>query len=137
MKHRQHNPDNAPPSPTKGELEARISDLVVRFEREYMGRGPEESRTYLIDDMVFIRLKKVLTPAEHHLAKTKEGSRLVKQTRLHLLESGKTFLEKIVRETLGRKVISMHTDISTKTGDRVIILTTDSPVVGMQFDSRE
>ncbi|KAF0124285.1 MAG: hypothetical protein FD189_2502 [Elusimicrobia bacterium] len=136
MKHRQHKQENVPASPTKGELEARISDLVVRFEREYMGRGPEEIRTYLIDDMVFIRLKKVLTPAEHHLSKIKEGSRLVKQTRLHLLESGKTFLEKIVRETLGRKVISMHTDISTKTGDRVIILTTDSPVVGVQFDSR-
>ncbi len=113
---------------SKGELEAAISDLIVKFEREYMGRGAEESRTYLLDDMVLVRLKKVLTPAEHHLAKTLEGSRLVKQTRMHLLESGRPLLEKIVRDALDREVVSMHTDISTRTGDRVIILILDKPV---------
>jgi uncharacterized protein YbcI len=93
MKRKTNHGEAAGPGPSKGELEARISDLVVKFEREYMGRGPEESRAYLLDDMVLIRLKKVLTPAEHHLANTVEGSRLVKQARMHLLESGRSFLE--------------------------------------------
>ena len=48
---------------TKGQTEALISDAIIKFEKEYMGRGPTETKTYIIKDMVFIRLKGVLTPA--------------------------------------------------------------------------
>ena len=34
---------------TKGQIEAEISEAVIKFEREYMGRGPEETRSYLLD----------------------------------------------------------------------------------------
>jgi uncharacterized protein YbcI len=52
---------------TQGEIESAISDGMSRFEQEYMGRGPKEIRAYLIDDLVVIRLKGVLTAAEQHL----------------------------------------------------------------------
>jgi len=49
---------------TKGQLEAEISNAIIRFEKEFMGRGPDETRTFIIEDMVLILLKGVLTAAE-------------------------------------------------------------------------
>ena len=111
---------------TRGQLEAAVSDAVVRFEREYMGRGPVEARTYLVDDMVIVRLQGVLTPAERQLAKSDDpqrGRRLIKEVRSELLEGARSLLEAVVKEITGAAVVSMHTDISTRVGERVIIFT--------------
>ncbi len=113
---------------TKGELEAEISEAIIKFEKEYMGRGPDETKTYIIDDMILVRLKGVLTPAEKQLAKTEDeskGRNLIKQVRVELLENGRMLLETIIRDSTGKKVKSLHTDISTITGERVIIFTLD------------
>lgn len=111
---------------TKGQIEAEISEALIKFEKEYMGRGPEETKTYIIDDMVLVRLKQVLTPAEKQLAKTSNGDKgraLIKQVRTELLEKARPFLENIVTKTTGKKVKTLHTDISTVTGNRIIIFT--------------
>jgi len=116
---------------TKGQLEAEISEAIIKFEKEYMGRGPDETKTYIIDDMVLVRLRGVLTPAEKQLAKTDEETRgraLIKQVRVELLEKGRMLLETIIRDIAGRRVTSLHTDISTVTGERVIIFVLDGPV---------
>jgi len=113
---------------TRGQIEAEISEAIITFEKEYMGRGPDETKTYLLDDMVVVRLQRVLTPAEKQLAKTDEsekGRELVKQVRRELLERARPLLEKAVSHITGRKVISLHTDISTVTGERIIIFTLD------------
>jgi len=111
---------------TKGQIEASISEAIIKFEREHMGRGPKETRTYIIQDMLFIRLKGVLTPAEQQLAKDTEGKLLVKQARYKLVETSRGLLERIVSDITGEQVISLHTDISTKTGERIIIFTLES-----------
>lgn len=109
---------------TKGMLEAEISEAVIKFEKEYMGRGPLETKTYIIGDMVLVRLKRVLTQAEHQLATPGEansGRDLIKQVRIKLLEKGRPLLEAVVESITGCKVISLHTDISTITGERIIL----------------
>ncbi|MBD3425601.1 MAG: DUF2294 family protein [Candidatus Omnitrophica bacterium] len=108
---------------TKGQIEAEISEAIIKFEIDHMGRGPKEAKTYLMDDMVFIRLKGVLTPAEEQLAKTAEGADLIKKTRVQLLEGARVLLEKIIMDITGFQIKSLHSDISTKTGERVIVLT--------------
>lgn len=116
------------PTKTKGELEAEISQAVIRFEKEYMGRGPLETRTFLVDDLVLVRLKGVLTAAEHKLAGAGDPDRgrdLIKQVRQQLIESGGPLLHAAVKDILGVGVRSMHTDISTRTGERVIVFTLD------------
>jgi len=90
-----------------------------------MGRGPIESKTYIIKDMVFIRLKGVLTPAEEQLAKTVEGAELIKKLRVQLLEGARILLNNIISDITACNVISLHSDISTKTGERVIVFTLD------------
>jgi len=109
---------------TKGQIEAEISEAIINFEREYMGRGPEETKTYIFDDLVLVRLSGVLTPAEKKLAeadKDGKGRTLIKQVRMELLEKGRILLEAIVRDITGQQVTGLHTDISTTTGERIII----------------
>jgi uncharacterized protein YbcI len=115
---------------TKGQVEAEISQAFVKFEREYMGRGPANAKTHLIRDMVIVRLKGILTPAEHQLVKA-EGVELLKQVRTKLLETGRRQLEKAVQEITGTSVISMHSDLSTKTGERIIVF-----VLGENIEER-
>jgi len=113
---------------TKGQVEAEISEALIKFEKEYMGRGPLETKTYIIDDMVVVRLKGVLTKAEHQLTQTgsNESRDLIKKMRIALLEKGRPLLEAVVESILSRKVTSLHTDISTHTGERIIIFVLDS-----------
>lgn len=107
-------------------MEADISEAVIKFEKEFMGRGPLETKTYIIDDMVLVRLKNVLTQAELKLAEMhehKDGRELVKRIRIALLEQGRPLLEEAVEKILGINVKSLHTDISTVTGERIILFT--------------
>ena len=108
---------------TKGEIEAQISEAIIRFEKEYMGRGPKETKTLILNDLIFVRLKGVLTPTEEQLAKTVEGADLIKKTRVQLLEGARVLLESIISEITSCQIKSLHSDISTKTGERVIIFT--------------
>jgi len=119
---------------TKGQIEADISEALIKFEKEYMGRGPDETKTYFLDDIIVVRLQRVLTPAEKQLAKANESTKgrvLVKQVRTELLEKARPLLEKAISDITGRRVISLHTDISTVTGERIIVFTLeDSPLDG-------
>jgi len=113
---------------TKGQLEAEISEAIIKFEKEYMGRGPEETKTYIIDDMILVRLRGVLTPAERSLAKIDNGDHgraLIKQVRIELLEKAREMLEALIKNLTGCKIRSLHTDISTVTGERVVIFALD------------
>ena len=124
---------------TKGQIEAEISEAIVKFEKEYMGRGPTETKTHIIDDMVLVRLKGIMTQAEYQLAGTEDspGSReLIKQVRRELLEKGRPLLEAVIGDLTGRKTVSLHTDISTFTGERVIIFTLDAAVQFGDQDNR-
>lgn len=118
---------------TKGQVEAEISEALIKFEKEYMGRGPDETKTYIVDDLIVIRLQRVLTPAEQQLAKSDgdvKGRSLIKQVRRELLEKARPLLEAMVRDITGRKINSLHTDISTVSGERIIIFTLDTAIFG-------
>ena len=110
---------------TKGEIEAEISEAMVKFEIEYMGRGPKEARTHIVEDMVLVRLKGVLTPAEQRLTKSADGVELIKKVRSTLIESAKPILSQVMGNITGAKVLSLYTDISTVVGERVIVFTLD------------
>ncbi len=111
---------------TKGEIEAAISDGIRQFEQEYMGRGPKDVHCYLIRDLVVVRLQGVLTAAEQHLVKAlpvEKGRDLLKQVRIHLIETARPRLEVLIQAITNVSVISLHHDISTVTGEEVILLT--------------
>ena len=117
---------------TQGEIESAISEGMSRFEQEFMGRGPKDVRVHLMDDMVVVRLKGVLTAAEQHLVKTlqpEKGRDLLKQVRTHLIETARPTMEAMVEGITGVKVVSLHHDISTSTGEEVVLFTlAESPM---------
>ena len=106
-----------------GEIEDDISKSMVQFEKEYMGRGPTDVKTHIFEDMIFVRLKGVLTRAEQQLTKGPDGIELIKKVRASLLETAQPLLYEVVKGITGLNVITLHTDISTKSGERVIIFT--------------
>ena len=110
---------------SRGESEAEFSKAIIKFEKEYLGRGPLEARTFFINDMILIRLRGILSLAERKLAESQDGQALVKETRRRLFETSRPLLENIVREIVGCNLVSLHTDMSTKTGERVVVLTVD------------
>ncbi len=115
---------------TQGEIEAAICERIMRFEQEYMGRGPKDVRAHLIDDLLVVRRQGVLTAAEQHLVQTlpaEKGRDLLKQVRTGLLETGRPLLEAMIKDVTGTKIVSMHHDISTMTGEELLIFTLADP----------
>jgi len=110
---------------SKGQLEDQISKRFMQFEREFLGRGPINVKTDIIRDMILVRLEGVLTRAEIELAKDLDGILIVKSMRSKLLENGRQYLEKIISEVTDCHITSLHTDISTKSGERVILIKVD------------
>ena len=111
---------------TQGEIEAAICKGMSRFEQDYMGRGPKDIHAYLLGDLLVVRLQGVLTAAEQHLAKSlpaEKGRDLLKQVRTHLLETARPLMEAMVQDVTGIKVRSLHHDISTVTGEEVVLFT--------------
>ena len=111
---------------TRGEIEAAVCEGITRFEQDYMGRGPTHIRAHLLGDLLVVRLRGVLTAAEQQLAKSlspDKGRDLLKQVRTQLIETARPLLEAMVEEITGTQVLSLHHDISTMTGEEVVIFT--------------
>ncbi len=110
---------------SKGEVESAIRNAVIKFEQEFMGRGPEDVRAFIIKDIVLVRLKGVLTQAERQLAKTAEGIEMVRRLRQTLIAQGREKLGQQVDEITGAKTTGLFTDIDTQIGERIIVFTLD------------
>src|SRR5438034_926211 len=111
---------------TQGEIEAAICAGMTHFEQEYMGRGPKDIHAHLIGDLLVVRLLGVLTAAEQHLVQSlpaEKGRDLLKEVRTHLIETARPLMEAMVQEVAGTKVVSLHHDISTVTGEEVVLFT--------------
>ena len=111
----------------KGQLETEISRALTQWEKDFLGRGSVTVKTDILRDMVIVVLKGILTPAEYKLSETLEGLLSIKKIRTNLVEAGRDKLGEIITEQTGEEVISFHTDISTRNGERVMIfkLTSD------------
>jgi uncharacterized protein YbcI len=110
---------------TKGQLEAKISEIISRFEIEYMGRGPKTIKTYIINDMIVVRLTGFLSPSEQKLTDNPQGIDLIKKVRTSLFEGGRGCLETMIRDVIDVAIVSTHSDISTRTGEKIIVITVD------------
>jgi uncharacterized protein YbcI len=115
---------------TKGQIEAAVTETLTRFEREHLGRGPRHARSFIVRDMVLVRLAGILSPAEQQLSRETGGIQLLKQMRSRLIEDSYETLSALVEKATGARVVTMHTDISCRTGERVFVF-------GMEEDLEE
>ena len=110
---------------TRGMIEADLTKAMIQFEREQLGRGPVDVQTRILNDMILVRLHGIMTPAEKNLAENPNGRSLVKEMRRELFETSRDVLADLVEEIVGSRLISMHTDMSTNTGERIVVFVVD------------
>jgi uncharacterized protein YbcI len=110
---------------TKGQLEAKLGEIVSKFEIEYMGRGPKAIKTYIINDMIVVRLTGFLSPSEQKLTDNPQGIELFKKVRTSLFEGGRGYLETLIKEVIDVDIVSTHSDVSTRTGEKIVVITVD------------
>ena len=113
---------------TRGEIEAAVCQGMSRFQQDFMGRGPKDIHAHLIGDLVVVRLRGVLTNAEQHLVQSlpsEKGRDLLKQVRTQLIEQARPILVTMIQEATGANVVSLHQDISTASGEEIVIFTLD------------
>lgn len=128
---------------SQGEIEAALCEGVSRFQQESVGRGPKDIHCHLLGSLVVVRLQGVLTPAERRLLDPRgqaqgnghaaeatdgpaspeggDGRALVKLVRSQVVANGRGHLERIVEEAVGVRLVSVHHDISTVTGEEVLV----------------
>ena len=106
---------------TKGVIEAEISKVLTHWEKNYLGRGSVSVKSDILRDMIVVVLKGVLTPAEYSVCQEKEGLLSVKKMRITLVESGLEEIKEALSAITGLEVVSFYTDLSTITGERVMV----------------
>ena len=91
-----------------------------------MGRGPKDIHAHLIGDLVLVRLRGVLTNAEQHLVQTlspEKGRDLLMEVRSQLIEVARPALDAMIQGITGIKPRNLHHDISTLTGEEIVVFT--------------
>lgn len=111
---------------SKGETETSIRNAIIKFEQEFMGRGPTDVKAFILRDIVVVRLKGVLTPAERQLAKNSEGVDMVKRMRQNLIAQGREKLCSQIAAITGTEVTGLFTDIETQIGERMMVFTLET-----------
>lgn len=106
---------------TKGSIEAEISKTITQWEKDFLGRGSVSVKTDIVRDMIIVLLRGILSPAEYSVCETKDGMLSIKRTRSDLVESGVEDLKEIILNLTGEEVTSFYTDISTQTGERIMV----------------
>jgi uncharacterized protein YbcI len=110
---------------TRAEMEVAIRNAIIKFEQDFMGRGPTDVRAFIVRDLIVVRLKGVLTPAERQLAKTPDGVDMVKRIRQTLIAQGRDRLIEQVSDITGAKVSALFTDIDAQIGEKVFVFTVE------------
>jgi uncharacterized protein YbcI len=113
---------------------------MTRFEQEYMGRGPQDVQAHLINDLLIVRMKRVMTVAEQHLVETmppEKGRDLVKEVRTQMMEGARKQIDSMIQIITGVTVRSLHHDISTRTGEKVVIFSLSEEPPCREMSRRE
>mgnify|MGYP000869568093 CR=1 FL=1 len=113
-------------------MENAIRNAIIKFEQEFLGRGPDEVRALVARDLVVVRLKGVLTPAERQLAKTAEGIEMVKRLRQNLIAQGRDKLCEQIGEITGAKILGLFTDIDVQLGERNDAAAAEAEAAGLR-----
>ncbi|MBZ9606735.1 DUF2294 domain-containing protein [Clostridium estertheticum] len=113
---------------TKGQIEAKLSEAISKFEIEHMGRGPEKIRTIIFQDLILVRLKGFLSKSEKSLAQSKEGVDLIKRLNIALFENARENLEETIKSIIDVNIVSTYSDVSTKTGEKIIAIIVDQDI---------
>ncbi len=109
---------------TRGQIADKINQAVTKFEIDVMGRGPKEINTIINKDLIIVRMEGFFSVSEQKLARN-DGVEMVKRYRTMLFENEEERFRNIIENIINSKVVSVHSDVSTRTGEKIIVLTID------------
>lgn len=87
-----------------GDVRTEISNGLVALLKDYYGRGPERTKTYVSDDLVVCLLRGGFTRVEQTLLEGGHGEDVIRQ-RMVFQEVMRDRFEKVVEDATGRKVM--------------------------------
>jgi uncharacterized protein YbcI len=87
-----------------GDVRTEISDGLVALLKDYYGRGPDRTRTYLNDDLVVCLLRGGFTRVEQTLLEEGHGDDVIRQ-RMVFQQVMRERFEQVVERATGRRVI--------------------------------
>ena len=91
-------------------LLARISNEMVRAQKQFFGKGPTEAKSYMLDDLLLVVMRGGLTTAEKTMLEFGKPDQ-VRQFR-QLFENEMTDrLTEVVEQLTGRKVLNYQSQI--------------------------
>jgi uncharacterized protein YbcI len=93
-----------------GELQAAVSNAIVRIMRDFYGKGAARSRTTIFDEYVFVVLEDVLTTAEMTLRNGGAGE-LVRKVRMRFEDVMTAAFVGEVELLTGRTVVAYHSQV--------------------------
>ena len=89
---------------------ARLSDEMVRAKKQFFGKGPEQAKSYMLDDLLIVVMRGGLTTAEETMLRFGQQD-MVRQFR-QLFENEMTeLLTGLVERTTGRAVVNYQSQI--------------------------
>jgi uncharacterized protein YbcI len=97
-------PPHPDPVTAPGDIRTAISDGLVALLKEYYGRGPERTKTYVSDDLVVCLLRGGFTRVEQTLFEGGHGDDVIRQ-RMVFQDVMRDRFERVVEQATGRKVI--------------------------------
>ena len=110
---------------TKGEIEAAICEAVTSLRAGLHGprtqgrpHPPARRSPRRPSSRGFDRSRAALGQVAQQ-----KGRDLLKQVRTHLIETARPVMEAMIEKVTGVKVVTMHHDISTVTGEEVVLFT--------------
>jgi uncharacterized protein YbcI len=104
-----------------------ISNAMARLHKQYVGRGPTNSRTTIDGDLVVVLLEGGYTRAEQTLEDNDKGD-LVAAARLGLQDAMRQAMIEVVQEVVGRTVRSFMSanDLRRNLQVEVFVLVADA-----------
>jgi uncharacterized protein YbcI len=97
-------PESPDAAALSGDIRTAISDGLVALLKEFYGRGPEQTKTYVSDDLVVCLLRGGFTRVEQTLFEGGHGDDVIRQ-RMVFQDVMRHRFEQVVEEATGRKVI--------------------------------
>jgi uncharacterized protein YbcI len=93
-----------------GDMLARLSDEMVRAKKQFFGKGPEQAKSYMLDDLLIVVMRGGLTTAEQTMLRFGQPD-MVRQFRQLFENESTELLTGLVERTTGRAVVNYQSQI--------------------------
>lgn len=115
---------------TAGQILADITEALVRFHRRFYGKGPNQAKSYSINDTIVCMLHGGFTPVERTLIESGDSD-AVRSMRLSFQKAMEDEFRGSVESLTGRRVIAYMSQVHTNP-DMAVELFVLEPNAGLE-----